>query len=391
MLFRSVVWQSNTGDGGTIEIYLYDGTSTTRLTTNSYTDERPAISGSNVAWNGAGGGPGAYNQIYYYNGSSVSQLTSNSFDSVAASVSGTHVVWEGRGGTGSTLEIYHNGSPTQLTSNAVDDFIPKVDGSKVVWFSGPNNSPTGEIFLYNGSSVSQITTNGYFDQFPVISGNNIAWIGRSGGISSVDDHAFFYDGTGAKQVSISDYDSSVAIDGAKAVWMGWNGTRNQIYLYDNATGVTSRLTHNNYVASAPQISGTSVVWVGTVNGVYEIFLSRDLPLLPGDANADFKVDGADLALWQQNYDPLGLNPDNNYWEHGDWNDDGKIDGGDLGLWQQNYSPLGYATLPLTLSDSLELSTVPEPGTIYLALAGTLGIGGFVRRAVSISRSGARRR
>jgi len=62
-------------------------------------------------------------------------------------------------------------------------------------------------------------------------------------------------------------------------------------------------------------------------------------LAPGDANEDGKVDGADLAIWQQHYDPLGLNPDNDF-STGDWNDDGKIDGGDLAMWQQNYNPLG---------------------------------------------------
>ncbi len=61
---------------------------------------------------------------------------------------------------------------------------------------------------------------------------------------------------------------------------------------------------------------------------------------PGDANRDNLVDGADLAIWQTNYDPIGLTDAG--WTTGDWTGDGKIDGADLALWQINYrtQPLG---------------------------------------------------
>ena len=80
----------------------------------------------------------------------------------------------------------------------------------------------------------------------------------------------------------------------------------------------------------------------------------------GDANGDGKVDGADLAVWQQYYDPLGGNPAND-WGKGDWNDDGKIDGADLALWQQHYDPLGSG-----------MAAVPEPATLSL-----LGLAGLI--------------
>ena len=61
-------------------------------------------------------------------------------------------------------------------------------------------------------------------------------------------------------------------------------------------------------------------------------------VLKCDANGDAKVDGGDLAIWQQHYDPLGKNP--NTPGMGDWTGDGKVDGGDLALWQQRYNPIG---------------------------------------------------
>ena len=78
----------------------------------------------------------------------------------------------------------------------------------------------------------------------------------------------------------------------------------------------------------------------------------------GDSNGDGKVDGADLALWQQNYDPLGANADNG-WATGDWDLSGTVDGADLALWQQSYDPIG--------TGSFAASTVPEPGTLALIM------------------------
>jgi hypothetical protein len=104
----------------------------------------------------------------------------------------------------------------------------------------------------------------------------------------------------------------------------------------------------------------------------------DPGLRPGDANDDGKVDGADLAVWQRNYDPLGVNGSHSF-ATGDWNEDGKIDGADLALWQQNYDPLGVG---LSVSVSAELvgfSEVPEPASASLVVVGAIGWFGFCRR------------
>ena len=93
---------------------------------------------------------------------------------------------------------------------------------------------------------------------------------------------------------------------------------------------------------------------------------------PGDADGDGLVDGADLALWQQHYDPLGLRGTGNTWAMGNWDGDNCIDGADLALWQQNYNPLGWrgktsltGTAPLDGAGPPE--AVPEPTTCALML------------------------
>ncbi len=104
----------------------------------------------------------------------------------------------------------------------------------------------------------------------------------------------------------------------------------------------------------------------------------------GDANADGLVNGGDLALWQQNYDPLGLHA--NTWAMGDWNGDGKIDGRDLALWRQHYYPLGAGAL-IGSDDLLFLAEVPEPATWTLTALAALGIISPLRRRLDSRRHG----
>ena len=114
-----------------------------------------------------------------------------------------------------------------------------------------------------------------------------------------------------------------------------------------------------------------------------------ISMVPGDSDGDWKVDGADLAAWQQNYDPLGLKGDNNTFAMGDWNGDNNIDGGDLALWQQNYDPLGldgsgaaYIFEESLTSGADAIEPIPEPGSVLLLGTGLMMI---------LTRTGTRRR
>ena len=112
-----------------------------------------------------------------------------------------------------------------------------------------------------------------------------------------------------------------------------------------------------------------------LNGTVDLGLSAaevpEVPpgyLLECDANGDGRVDGGDLGIFQQNYDPVGIGE--NIYQMGDWDLDGKIDGGDLSLWQQFYDPLGSDGLQ-NIGSGEFTTRAPGPGEVAINTAGYL--------------------
>ncbi len=133
--------------------------------------------------------------------------------------------------------------------------------------------------------------------------------------------------------------------------------------YQGLDSIEFRIYVNTYFIGG-RIAWDNITLSGTVPGP---------PSIPGDADGDGKIDGADLARWQQNYDPTGSNAPNNNWDMGDWDDNQKIDGADLALWQQNYDPVG------TIGSFAGTQAIPEPTTLLLLGTSALGLLGTACR------------
>lgn len=85
-----------------------------------------------------------------------------------------------------------------------------------------------------------------------------------------------------------------------------------------------------------------------------------LSLMPGDANLDGKVTGADYTIWAAYF---SLQQTNATWSQGDFNGDGKVTGADYTIWAANFTPVPsntVATLPYA---------APEPTALVLLLVG----------------------
>jgi hypothetical protein len=79
--------------------------------------------------------------------------------------------------------------------------------------------------------------------------------------------------------------------------------------------------------------------------------------LPGDANLDGTVNGADLNTVLSNFNQIGMG-----WRQGDFNYDGTVNGADLNTLLSNFN-----------QHSSVGAAVPEPSTVLLAAAGLLGV------------------
>jgi hypothetical protein len=111
-----------------------------------------------------------------------------------------------------------------------------------------------------------------------------------------------------------------------------------------------------------------IVGTGKLSDQDHAFLLQ--PLLPGDANADGKVDFSDLLALAQHYNATGAR-----WEQGDFTGDGTVGFNDLLALAQNYD--GQAAPPAAVAP------VPEPGA-GLAL-GAVACMAFRRRRPNRSR------
>jgi hypothetical protein len=133
---------------------------------------------------------------------------------------------------------------------------------------------------------------------------------------------------------------------------GSAGVSPEMYFFD-ITGVSPG---NQFaVYGLNNVGGTSGVggYLGPMS--LDATVTTILPL-PGDANLDGTVDGADLNTVLSNYNQTGT-----VWAQGDFNADGTVDGADLNTVLSNYN----------MHNSLT-AAVPEPGTLGMLALGAIG-------------------
>lgn len=162
-------------------LFFYDGTSTINLTNSPDRGEvNPQINDNDhMVWTE---GIGPYNQeVFLYDGSTITRLTYNDYHDMNPQINNNgYVTWMGPFGSldGEEIYLYDGFSIIQLTDNLYQDRFPQINNNNyVVWQGNPGDDWDGyEIFLYNGLSITRLTDDNYRDINPKINDNgDIVW------------------------------------------------------------------------------------------------------------------------------------------------------------------------------------------------------------------------
>lgn len=353
---NTVVWQS-WFPGPDFEIYVWDGSSTSRLTDNTFLDVQPVISGNNITWIQAENGVGRVvlwdgtqirdisatttgtiyqqrpnisgdhvvwyefdgndNEIMLWNGSSVQQLTNNQWTTYWFDISGSRVVWHAPVTSQYDLEVFMwDGTTTQqLTDTVHQSFSPRISGERVVW-QAQDGSGFYQIFLWENGRTQKLTDSTYDAARPEIDGDIIAWRGHDGH----DWEMFVWDGNVTRQLSNSDFDDrDVRISNGNIVWRHYDGSQWHIYFWDGSSILEFDVQYNHI--RGPEISGNNVVWAGT-NGdglQYEIYFTDTTTCIPqntppiANTNGPYIVnEGSGVSLYGTGSDSEDTSTDLNY-------------------------------------------------------------------------------
>ena len=264
--------------------------------------------------------------------------------------------------------LYSNGNLMQLPlppGNYQYSYAYAVnDSGKAAGAAYQGQSSQAHGFFFNGTSSVDIGDLGGANTSPTAINNNDRIVGYSTTAGAVD-HAFVYaNGTMTDLGTLGGhYSYGNAINNNNQIVGGsYTDAADSVFhafISDgtNMTDLNSLVTSKaaGWVFSEADGINDNGVIVGTGNlaGQPHAFMLK--PLLSGDANADGKVDFADLLTLAQNYGNTAAN-----WEQGDFNGDAMVNFSDLLALAQNYG--GQINLASTFA------AVPEPSAGFALVA-----------------------
>lgn len=286
-----VVWEGEDTTSNAYRIYLYDGMTTTPITTNGTQQAyfHPRINDiGHIVWYGGNTGDTSSYEIFFYDGTSIIQITSDAYHDKEPQINDNDcMVWQGHDGSDWEIYLYDGMSIIPLTNNAYDDECPKIsDNGHVVWqgYDGLDD----ELYLYDSTNTLQLTNNNYDDGLGAHQINDyghVVWVGNDGtGIQT-----YLYDGTTTTQITntTSNGDRPHINNNGDVVYGLYKDSEQQIYLYDGTT-TTQVTNYPGLFNDSPQISDQGVVtWVQkdihSTGQPHEIFMAE--PILSATAGS----------------------------------------------------------------------------------------------------------
>ncbi|MFX1416672.1 MAG: hypothetical protein ACFFC0_07655 [Promethearchaeota archaeon] len=123
-----------------------------------------------------------------------------------------------------------------------------------------NPNPMRNVVLSEQYKAVMFTNNSFDDVNPQIDAGHITWQGWDGS----DNEIFLYDGSRVTQITDNSFDDRhPQIDAGQITWQGSDGSDYEIFLYDGIS--TTQLTDNSFDDLYPQIDAGLVTWEGQAN------------------------------------------------------------------------------------------------------------------------------
>ncbi|MBE9241970.1 FG-GAP repeat domain-containing protein [Synechocystis salina] len=123
---NNIVWREGSS------LIFYNGSSTTTIATGVSSLNYLQIDGNNAVWQeGSNGSNGT--SVYLYNGSTITRLTGHSRIDQIPNLSGGQVVWQSWDGNDYEIMYYDGSRSFQITNNNVNDIEPVISGSNIAW------------------------------------------------------------------------------------------------------------------------------------------------------------------------------------------------------------------------------------------------------------------
>lgn len=279
-----IVWQGF--DGHDYDIYMYDNGAVKQISTNTNHDVQVQLNNrGQAAWVGR---VGTSDEAFFYDGTDVMQLSSNStWDTAPVLNDSGMVVWNGEDGHDWEIYLYDGVTVTNLTDNESNETNPRINNAGLVAWNGSDGHDE-EIFLYDGTSVNQLTSNEYDDRYPEINeSGQLAWLGSDGD----DDEIFLYDGASIRQITSNEVQDAAPMinNPGQLVWRAPDPAMEdlEIFIFDGAqVRQFTDDTDNDY---NPQINDDGhLTWWKSYNGAdNEIFqgqLVTDIDATPAVVN-----------------------------------------------------------------------------------------------------------
>lgn len=265
-----IVWLGQpvfTHAGPNYEIFFHDGSEVHQMSFNTNHDTNPDINNlGQLIWE-EHERYNAYGYIYFFDGANTHQLVNSTQYSQNGELNDSgKAIWSTRFGSYDKVSYFDGSNVSLLTGGTSDQFQAAINNSNQIAFV-EDDGDDSEIYLWDNGVVRQITDNDYDDYRPILNElGQIAWTAYVND-SYTSAEVFFFDGFQSVRITdndLMDWAEDLNVNGQIAIHTQLVPTdfnSHEIFVYDgeDLTQVTSNNRRENYISINDL---NQVAWIG---------------------------------------------------------------------------------------------------------------------------------